>query len=136
MLDKNGKVLRNAILWCDARTQKQCDEITTLVGKKRLIEINANPALTGFTAPKILWVRENEPEIYAAIRKNALLENVVIDGSGKVDYNDASKTENTRVSYPIEHIENHEKSLKAGHPKNIIFLTADAFGVYCHQLAS
>ena len=72
---------------------------------------------------------ENEPEIYAAIRKNALLENVVIDGSGKVDYNDASKTENTRVSYPIEHIENHEKSLKAGHPQNIIFLTADAFGV-------
>ncbi len=72
---------------------------------------------------------ENEPEIYAAIRKNALLENVVIDSSGKVDYNDASKTENTRVSYPIEHIENHEKSLKAGHPQNIIFLTADAFGI-------
>lgn len=64
MLDKNGKVLRNSILWCDARTQKQCDEITALVGKQRLIEINANPALTGFTAPKILWVRENEPEIY------------------------------------------------------------------------
>lgn len=72
---------------------------------------------------------ENEPEIYGAIRRNALLENVVIDGSGKVDYNDGSKTENTRVSYPIEHIENHKSDLKAGHPKNIIFLTADAFGV-------
>lgn len=64
MLDKDGKVLRKSILWCDARTGKQCDEITERVGKKRLIEINANPALSGFTAPKILWVRENEKDIY------------------------------------------------------------------------
>lgn len=64
MLDKDGKVLRRSILWCDARTGKQCEEITERVGKQRLIDINANPALTGFTAPKILWVRENEPEIY------------------------------------------------------------------------
>ncbi len=71
----------------------------------------------------------SEPEIFAAIRKNALLENVVTDESGAVDYSDASKTENTRVSYPIEHIKNHEPSLMASHPKNIIFLTADAFGV-------
>lgn len=71
----------------------------------------------------------NEPEIYAAIRRNALLENVVYDEDGVVDYTDGSKTENTRVSYPIEHIENHEPSLKAPHPKNIIFLSADAFGV-------
>lgn len=70
-----------------------------------------------------------EPEIYGAIKKNALLENVVIDESGKVDFCDGSKTENTRVSYPIEHIENHKDNLQAGHPKNIIFLTADAFGV-------
>ncbi|MFV0481560.1 MAG: phosphoenolpyruvate carboxykinase (ATP) [Campylobacteraceae bacterium] len=73
--------------------------------------------------------KENEPEIYGAIRKDALLENVVISKDGIVDYSDSSKTENTRVSYPIEHIENHEPSLSAGHPKNIIFLTADAFGV-------
>ena len=72
---------------------------------------------------------EGEPEIFGAIRKNALLENVVADENGKVDYNDSSKTENTRVSYPIEHIENHEPSLQAGHPHNIIFLSADAFGV-------
>jgi len=71
----------------------------------------------------------SEPEIYAAIRRNALLENVVIDESGKIDYSNGSKTENTRVSYPIEHIENHRESLQAGHPENIIFLTADAFGV-------
>ncbi len=64
MLDKDGKVLRNSILWCDARTGDQCREIEERVGRARLIEICANPALTGFTAPKILWVRENEKEIY------------------------------------------------------------------------
>ncbi len=71
----------------------------------------------------------SEPEIFGAIRKNALLENVVYDEVGEVDYTDGSKTENTRVSYPIEHIENHKEDLQAGHPANIIFLTADAFGV-------
>ena len=72
---------------------------------------------------------KSEPEIYGAIKANALLENVVMYGEGEVDYEDSSKTENTRVSYPIEHIENHKTDLMAGHPKNIIFLTADAFGV-------
>ncbi len=72
---------------------------------------------------------KSEPEIYGAIIKDALLENVVADESGLVDYTDDSKTENTRVSYPIEHIENHQKDLQAGHPNNIIFLSADAFGV-------
>ncbi len=64
MLDKDGNVLRNAILWCDGRTSEECLEITEKVGKERLIEICANPALTGFTAGKILWVRKNEPDIY------------------------------------------------------------------------
>ena len=73
--------------------------------------------------------KESEPEIYNAIRRRALLENVVIKENGEVDFTDSSKTENTRVSYPIEHIENHECTLTGGHPKNIIFLTADAFGV-------
>jgi phosphoenolpyruvate carboxykinase (ATP) len=72
---------------------------------------------------------ENEPEIYAAIKRNALLENVVADPSGVIDFKDDAKTENTRVSYPITHIENHEPSLKGNHPQNIIFLTCDAFGV-------
>jgi phosphoenolpyruvate carboxykinase (ATP) len=72
---------------------------------------------------------ENEPEIFGAIRRNALLENVVYNDDGVIDYNSDAKTENTRVSYPIDHIENHESSLKAGQPKNIIFLTCDAFGV-------
>ena len=68
MLDENGKVLRRAILWCDGRTQKQCDEITERLGRDRLIAISANAALPGFTAGKILWVRENEPEIYRQCR--------------------------------------------------------------------
>jgi xylulokinase len=65
MLDKSGEVLRPAILWNDQRTQKQCDEMTQVVGFSRLIELTGNLALTGFTAPKILWVKENEPDIYA-----------------------------------------------------------------------
>lgn len=72
---------------------------------------------------------EHEPEIYGAIKRNALLENVVLRADKSVDYDSALKTENTRVSYPIEHILNHEPSLKAPHPKNIIFLSADAFGI-------
>jgi len=71
-----------------------------------------------------------EPEIHNAIRRNALLENVVIKGNVP-DYFDNSKTENTRVSYPIEHIENRVLGIsKAGHAKKVIFLTADAFGVF------
>ncbi|NLC27150.1 MAG: phosphoenolpyruvate carboxykinase (ATP), partial [Campylobacteraceae bacterium] len=73
--------------------------------------------------------KDSEPEIFGAIKQNALLENVVADEDGVVDYADGSKTENTRVSYPIYHIENHEPTLQAGHPSNIIFLTADAFGI-------
>ncbi|PLX85794.1 MAG: phosphoenolpyruvate carboxykinase (ATP) [Desulfuromonas sp.] len=72
---------------------------------------------------------DSEPEIFAAIKRDALLENVVANDNGVIDFSDGSKTENTRVSYPIEHIDNHEPTLKAGHPKNIIFLTCDAFGV-------
>jgi xylulokinase len=65
MLDGNGAVLRPAILWCDGRTAAECAEITEAVGAARLIELTANPALPGFTASKILWVRKHEPEIYA-----------------------------------------------------------------------
>ncbi len=65
MLDKDGEVIRPAILWCDARTAKECEQITQIVGAQKLIEITANPALAGFTAGKILWVRNHEPENYA-----------------------------------------------------------------------
>ena len=65
MLDGDGKVLRPAILWNDQRTGSQCEEITERLGFERLLSLTGNPALTGFTAPKILWVREHEPEIYS-----------------------------------------------------------------------
>jgi len=65
LLDAAGEVLRPAILWNDQRTGAQCDEIRQRLGKARLIQLTGNDALTGFTAPKILWVREHEPEVYA-----------------------------------------------------------------------
>ncbi len=73
---------------------------------------------------------EKEPDIYNAIKRDALLENVVFDKKGRIDFTDGSKTQNTRVSYPIYHINNIVKPVsKAGHASKIIFLTADAFGV-------
>lgn len=84
----------------------------------------------GCYAKTINLSEENEPDIYHAIRRDALLENVVVDIQGLVDFNDASRTENTRVSYPIYHIDNIVKPIsKAGHASKVIFLTADAFGV-------
>jgi xylulokinase len=68
LLDKAGEVLRPAILWNDQRTQAQCDEIHRRLGKEKFIKITGNVALTGFTAPKILWVQQNEPEVYAKTR--------------------------------------------------------------------
>jgi phosphoenolpyruvate carboxykinase (ATP) len=84
----------------------------------------------GCYAKTINLSQENEPDIYAAIRRNALLENVTHDENGVIDYNDNSITENTRVSYPLDHITNIVKPIsKAGHANKVIFLTADAFGV-------
>jgi len=84
----------------------------------------------GCYAKTINLSEEAEPDIYRAIRRDALLENVTVDANGVVDYDDNSKTENTRVSYPIYHIDNIVKPVsKAGHAKKVIFLTADAFGV-------
>jgi xylulokinase len=68
LLDEAGNVLRPAILWNDQRTQMQCDEIHRRIGKARFIQITGNMALTGFTAPKILWVKENEPDVYARVK--------------------------------------------------------------------
>jgi phosphoenolpyruvate carboxykinase (ATP) len=74
--------------------------------------------------------KNNEPDIYNAIKRDALLENLVILPDGTIDFNNKLKTENTRVSYPIYHIHNIIKPVsKAGHAKKVIFLTADAFGV-------
>ena len=72
---------------------------------------------------------ESEPDIYGAIKRNALLENVTVDANGKIDFADKSTTENTRVSYPIQHINNIQPGSSAPAAKNVIFLSADAFGV-------
>jgi phosphoenolpyruvate carboxykinase (ATP) len=84
----------------------------------------------GCYAKTINLSKESEPDIFRAIKRDALLENVVVATDGKVDFNDGSKTQNTRVSYPIYHIHNIVKPVsKAGHARKVIFLTADAFGV-------
>ncbi|MFS4494743.1 phosphoenolpyruvate carboxykinase (ATP) [Maribacter sp. 2308TA10-17] len=83
----------------------------------------------GCYAKVINLTQENEPEIYKAIKKGAILENVVLDENGHVDYTNTSITQNTRVSYPIYHIDNIQAPSIGSNPKNIFFLTADAFGV-------
>ena len=84
----------------------------------------------GCYAKTINLDKDDEPDIYQAIKRNALLENVVIDHLGNINFNDNSKTENARVSYPIYHIDNIVKPIsKAGHANKVILLTADAFGV-------
>jgi len=93
MLDEKDQVIRPAIIWCDQRTAKECVEITEKVGAARLIEITANPALTGFTASKILWVRNNEPENYARCRKILLPKDYIrlmLTGEYATEVSDAS----------------------------------------------
>ncbi|RYX82531.1 xylulokinase [bacterium] len=95
MLDKNGQVLRDAILWCDQRTQAQCDQIVARVGREILTTETANPVLTGFTAPKILWVRENEPEIAEKAVMHLLPKDYVrfqLTGEYATEVSDASGT--------------------------------------------
>lgn len=77
LLDAAGEVLRPAMLWNDQRTGPQCDEIRARLGKKRLVELTGNDALTGFTAPKILWVREHEPEVFAKVKQILLPKDYV-----------------------------------------------------------
>ncbi len=93
MLDENGRVLRRSIIWCDQRTAEECREITEKVGAQRLIAITANPALTGFTASKILWVRNHEPELYARCRHILLPKDYVrymLTGQFATEVSDAS----------------------------------------------
>lgn len=93
VLDKNDDVLRKSIIWCDQRTGAECEEITEKVGADRLIEITANPALTGFTASKILWVRNNEPEVYEKIKRILLPKDYIrfmLTGEYATEVSDAS----------------------------------------------
>lgn len=93
MLDKDGNVLRKSIIWCDQRTTAEADELTEKVGKERLVEITGNPALTGFTAAKILWVQKNEPELYAKTAKILLPKDYIrykLTGEYATEVSDAS----------------------------------------------
>lgn len=95
LLDENNKVLRPALIWCDQRTQKQCDELTEKIGKQKLIELVSNPALTNFTLPKMLWVRENEPEIWEKVKTVMLPKDYVrfrLTGEKATDVADGSGT--------------------------------------------
>ena len=93
LLDKDGMVLRRSIIWCDQRTTAECVEITEKVGAKRLIEITANPALTGFTASKAMWVKNNEPDLFDKVAKILLPKDYVrymLTGEFATEVSDAS----------------------------------------------
>lgn len=95
LLDQADKVLRPALLWCDQRTEKQCAEITEKIGAGHLIELVSNPAITGFTLPKLLWVRENEPEIWAHVTSILLPKDYIrlkLSGERASDVTDSSGT--------------------------------------------
>ncbi|MCI5752551.1 MAG: xylulokinase [Oscillospiraceae bacterium] len=93
MLDENNEVIRRSIIWCDQRTEKEVEEMNQKVGREKLIEITANPALTGWTAAKILWVRNNEPENYKRCRHILLPKDYVrfkLTGEYATEVSDAS----------------------------------------------
>lgn len=93
MLDKDDNILRNSIIWCDQRTAKEADELTDTIGKDKLIEITANPALTGFTAAKILWVKNNEPDVFDKCAKIMLPKDYIryiLTGEFATEVSDAS----------------------------------------------
>nr|MBA2390907.1 xylulokinase [Geodermatophilaceae bacterium] len=95
LLDSRGEVLRPCIMWNDQRTVAQCDEITRRVGAGRLLQLTGNPVLPGFTAPKILWVREHEPEVYARVTHILLPKDYLrycLSGGHFSDVSDASGT--------------------------------------------
>jgi xylulokinase len=95
LLDKAFAVLRPSLIWCDQRSQAQCDWITRQVGAERLIQYVSNPALTGFSAPKILWVRDHEPKIYERVARFLLPKDFVrfrLTGEFATDVSDASGT--------------------------------------------
>ncbi|WP_338732655.1 phosphoenolpyruvate carboxykinase (ATP) [Mangrovimonas cancribranchiae] len=114
------------------KTTLSTDPNRSLIGDDEHGWTNENTVFNfegGCYAKVINLSSEKEPEIYGAIKKGAILENVIMDDNGNVDFADTSITQNTRVSYPIYHIENIKQPSIGKNPKNIFFLTADAFGV-------
>lgn len=114
LLDESGNVLRPAILWNDQRTQSQCDDIYRIIGKEKFIQVTGNAALTGFTAPKIFWVKEHEPDVFAKA-KHVLLPKDYIrykltdeyamdkgDGAGTVLFNLKARDWSDEVLFALE----------------------------------
>ncbi|MGB7393653.1 MAG: phosphoenolpyruvate carboxykinase (ATP) [Pricia sp.] len=129
---KNGKTAVFFGLSGTGKTTLSTDASRKLVGDDEHGWNNENAVFNfegGCYAKVINLSEENEPEIFGAIKKGAMLENVVMDDDGNVDYSDTSITQNTRVSYPIYHIENVQRPSIGHNPQHIFFLTADAFGV-------
>lgn len=94
-LDESDKVIRPALLWCDQRTEKQCNEITEKIGAEKLITLVSNPAVTGFTLPKILWLREKEPQNFEKVRTILLPKDYIrlkLSGDKASDVADSSGT--------------------------------------------
>lgn len=95
LLDAKDEVIRPALIWCDQRTASECQEISAIVGQERLIQLTCNPALTGFTLPKLLWVRRNEPDLWKRVRTVLLPKDYVrfrLTGERATDVADASGT--------------------------------------------
>jgi len=95
LLDENDQVLRPALIWCDQRTQAQCDWLNSKIGERKIIELTCNPALTNFTLSKLLWVRDNEPGIWKRFRRVLLPKDYVrfrLTGEHAMDVADASGT--------------------------------------------
>jgi xylulokinase len=119
MLDESDKVVRPALIWCDVRTQKQCDDLTRKIGAERLIQLTCNPALTNFTVTKFLWVQENEPQNWKRVRSVMLPKDYVrfrLTGERAIDMADASGTlmldvTNRRWSHEVLEAARIEKSL-------------------------
>ena len=93
MLDENNNIIRKSIIWCDQRTEKECEYLTETIGREKLIKITGNPAMTGFTLSKLLWVRSNEPENYKKIKKILLPKDYIrfkLTGVFATEVSDAS----------------------------------------------
>jgi xylulokinase len=120
LLDKNHLVLRKAIIWCDQRSSKECDQITSAIGRERLIEITANPALTGFTASKVLWVKNNEPHIFEKVKKILLPKDYIrfkLTGEFATEVSDASGMQFMDIS---KRVWSHEVLSKLGIDKGLL----------------
>src|SRR6266850_295490 len=109
MLDGANQVIRPALIWCDQRSQAQVDFVNARIGREKVLEYTANPVLTGFTLPKLLWVRDNEPANFARVRKMLLPKDYVrfkLTGEFATEVSDASGTSvfdvvNRRWSFPM-----------------------------------